>query len=320
VSFNGRYVAFMSNSPLTGYDNVDAVSGQRDEEVFLYDAVSNRLICASCNPTGARPVGVLARHLSAEHESLLVDPLGMWSKLNGPLGSDHWLAASLVGWNRDLLVSSYEPRYVMDNGRLFFNSPDALVPQDTNGLEDVYQYEPAGVGGCTREGTGFSEVSGGCVGLISSGQSSDESAFMDASETGNDVFFVTSGKLVSEDYDSAYDMYDAHVCTTAVPCRAEPVSPPECTSGDSCKAAPSPQPEIFGPAPSATFNGVGNVTASSSGRVVSRSVTRAQRLARALRACRKQNRKMRTVCERQARKRYRAKRSTTAKATKRGNR
>jgi DNA-binding beta-propeller fold protein YncE len=315
VSPNGRFVAFMSNSPLTGYDNRDAVSGERDEEVYLYDAVSNRLVCASCNPTGARPVGVFER----EANELLVDPQGMWTKMDG-FGTNHWLAGSLVGWNNELNVASYDPRYVMDDGRLFFNSPDALVPQDTNGLEDVYEYEPAGVGRCVRESTTFSDVSEGCVGLISSGQSSQESAFMDASEGGDDVFFATSSRLVSEDYDNAYDVYDAHVCNSAVPCRSEPVSPPECTSGDSCKAAPSPQPTIFGATPSATFNGVGNLTSSSSGSgVAPRSLTRAQKLALALTACqRKKAKRKRAVCERQARARYRAKQSRSARATVKG--
>jgi hypothetical protein len=49
------------------------------------------------------------------------------------------------------------------------------------------------------------------------------------------------------------------VCSTSVPCAIVPVSPPPCTSGDSCKAAPSPQPDIFGATPSATFSGAGNV-------------------------------------------------------------
>ena len=57
VSPNGRYLAFMSLVSLTGYDNTDAVSGQPDLEVYLYDAGSGRLVCVSCNPTGARPVG-----------------------------------------------------------------------------------------------------------------------------------------------------------------------------------------------------------------------------------------------------------------------
>ena len=57
VSPNGRYLAFMSERSLTGYENLDVSSGVPDEEVFLYDASAGRLVCASCNPTGARPAG-----------------------------------------------------------------------------------------------------------------------------------------------------------------------------------------------------------------------------------------------------------------------
>ena len=44
VSSDGRFLAFMSDVSLTGYDNVDAVSGVRDEEVFLYHAPVERLV------------------------------------------------------------------------------------------------------------------------------------------------------------------------------------------------------------------------------------------------------------------------------------
>jgi hypothetical protein len=250
VSPDGRYLGFMSDRSLTGYDNVDAITGQPDEEVFLYDADLDRLVCASCDPQGARPVGLLDLRTSG---SLLVDRDEAWGE------PGHWLAGSIPGWRNLGLNTMYEPRYLSDSGRLFFNSPDALVPQDTNGLEDVYEYEPASVGGCASGNVTFSGRSGGCVSLISSGTSSGEAAFIDASENGEDSFFITSSKLVPEDYDSSYDLYDAHVCTTAMPCNRAPVSPPPCSSGDSCKAAPSPQPEIFGPAPSATFSGTGNV-------------------------------------------------------------
>ena len=96
--------------------------------------------------------------------------------------------------------------------------------------------------------------------LISSGTSRGESSFYDASENGDDVYFITSSRLVSEDVDTSYDVYDAHVCSPEAPCSTAPVSPPPCTSGDSCKAAPSPQPAIFGAPASATFNGAGNVS------------------------------------------------------------
>lgn len=265
VSPDGRYLAFMSDRSLTGYDNLDANSAQPDEEVFLYDALEQRLVCASCNPTGARPVGVLDSRV----DKLLVDENEFWGSASGNVSSSdgsHWLAASIPGWSfRNNNQALYQPSYLSDRGRLFFNSADALVPQDTNGLEDVYEYEPSASGetaesdNCTTASMTFSARSGGCVSLISSGTSSSESMFFDASESGDDVFFLTSSRLVPADYDDVADVYDAHVCSASLPCIEAPVSSPPCTSGDSCKAAPSPQPDIFGPAPSATFSGTGNV-------------------------------------------------------------
>jgi hypothetical protein len=258
VAPNGRYLAFMSNRSLTGYDNVDAVSGQPDEEVYLYDAVAGRVVCASCNPTGARPLGRL------DKAEPVVDRVGAWF--------ERWIAGNIPGWYGPTFEqgagTQYQPRYLSDSGRLFFNSADALAPQDTNGNEDVYQYEPGGVGGCTSASTTFGVRSQGCVSLISSGTSAAESAFMDASENGDDIFFVTASKLTAADYDTTNDVYDAHACTEASPCHTTPVSPPACTSGDSCKSAPSPQPEIFGPAPSATFSGAGNVVGETKKNVV----------------------------------------------------
>jgi DNA-binding beta-propeller fold protein YncE len=320
VTPDGRYLAFMSNRSLTGYDNLDANSGQPDEEVYLYDAATGRLVCASCNPTGARPVGVLD---AAGITHLLVDPNEFWGKNTARIGlGTHWLAGSIPGWtDRSNAQSLYQPRYLSDSGRLFFNSADALVPQDTNGLEDVYEYEPPGVGGCTSADMTFSERSGGCVNLISSGTSSSESVFYDASESGNDVFFLTASRLTAADYDKLGDVYDAHVCSASLPCLAAPVSPPPCSSGDSCKPAPAPQPELFGPAPSATFSGAGNVPPAPP--VAAKPLTRAQKLSKALGSCRKRYRhakKRRASCERTAHKHYgyAAGRAHRANTTKRG--
>ncbi len=241
VSPNGEWLAFMSGRSLTGYDNRDALSGEPDEEVYLYDVATGRLLCASCNPTGARPHGIF----DPNSYTFVVDQSKVWAS--------RWLAASLPDWTTvGLNASLYQDRYLSNSGRLFFNSPEALVPQDVNGVEDVYEYEPAGVGGCHQ--------SGGCIGLISSGLSSEESAFLDASESGDDAFFLTAAELVPQDYDNAYDVYDAHVCSASVPCVSAPVSPPECTTADSCRAAVSPQPAIYGAPASATFSGAGNVT------------------------------------------------------------
>ncbi len=57
VSPDGQYLAFMSDRDLVGYDTADTATGHADEEVYLYDAETGRLVCASCDPTGARPHG-----------------------------------------------------------------------------------------------------------------------------------------------------------------------------------------------------------------------------------------------------------------------
>jgi hypothetical protein len=266
VSPDGRWFAFMSNEELTGYDNRDAVSGEPDEEVYLYHAPDNlatetgTLVCASCNPTGARPVGAEYGQIFKNSVASPVSGYSVWE-------DQQWIAANVPGWTPYQSGGSaiYQSRYLSDSGRLFFNSDDALVPKDVNGTEDVYEYEPVGDGSCTTStSTGSSmymSARGGCVSLISSGQDGKESGFLDASGSGGDVFFVTAAKLVSQDYDTAFDVYDAHECTSAAPSSAPSVAaPPPCDTGDACKAAPTPQPTIFSAPPSATFSGPGNIT------------------------------------------------------------
>ncbi|HXC46097.1 MAG TPA: hypothetical protein VNU24_05780, partial [Solirubrobacteraceae bacterium] len=259
VSPDGRYLAFMSTRPLTGYDNRDARSGNPDAEVFLYNAVSNRLACVSCDPTGARPVGVEVEQFKLHNGADLAavaEEVGFAYKR-----SYSWVAANLpsqgvaIGSHRESLHSL---RGLSDTGRLFFNSSDSLVPTDVNGQEDVYEYEPLG-SDCEVSSSGYSEAAGGCVGLISSGISSGESGLLDASLSGDDVFFLTREKLVAEDGDTALDVYDARVCTASEPCSSPPASPPACATADACRAAPTPQPAVFGTPASATFSGAGDV-------------------------------------------------------------
>ena len=56
-----------------------------------------------------------------------------------------WLAADVPGYTLvEGVVARYQPRYLSNEGRMFFNSGRRLVPQDINGTWDVYEYEPAG--------------------------------------------------------------------------------------------------------------------------------------------------------------------------------
>ena len=81
--------------------------------------------------------------------------------------------------------------------------------------------------------------------------------------------------------------------------------PEVCKSAAACRAAPAPQPSIYGAPSSATFNGQGNVSPSVVGKPVVKSLTRAEKLTRVLKGCGKDKaRKKRAVCERATRKRY----------------
>jgi hypothetical protein len=118
---------------------------------------------------------------------------------------------------------------------VFFDSEDALVPQDTNGKRDVYEY------------------ANGSVHLISSGTSGEVSTFEEASPSGDDVFFTTSQQLVGQDVDQQFDLYDARV-GGGFP---GPVAPVSC-GGEGCHGAPSGAP-VLGVPGSATFVGAGNL-------------------------------------------------------------
>jgi hypothetical protein len=132
VTPDGLHLAFTSVRRLTGYDNTDAITGQPDREVFLYDAATGALVCASCNPSGARPIG----------------PTYL-----GVLGG----AAYAEFTAERVRAHAIPPRFLSaDGSRLFFESFDALAARDTNGKGDVYEYANGGVH-LISSGTGGSE-------------------------------------------------------------------------------------------------------------------------------------------------------------------
>jgi hypothetical protein len=135
VSPDGAYFAFPSERSLTGYDNSQAAPGDCEgvspetneagtgecREVYVYDAVTPGLVCASCNRSRAPPVGPSS--------------LGGY----GPQPSG---------------FMEYRPRNLLDDGTLFFESSDALVASASDGRENVYEFE----GGSVRP---ISDVEGG---------------------------------------------------------------------------------------------------------------------------------------------------------------
>jgi hypothetical protein len=237
------------------------------------------------------------------------------------------IASSVPAWTAyNSGTALYQSRYLSNDGRLFFNSRDALVPRDVNGTGDVYEYEPAAGhaegGRCgPAAGAGSNVIKpehafdsggakglepSGCVGLISSGDSPDESNFLDASETGEDVFFLTEARLTSQDIDTGFDVYDAHQCSATSPCFTPPSSPPPpCSTPESCRPSPTLLPSIFGPPASATPSGVGNLAAAPAApKPAAKRLTRAQLLAKALKACKKKRGAKRRACRANALRKY----------------
>jgi DNA-binding beta-propeller fold protein YncE len=241
ISPEGRYFTFTSEKSLTGYENTNA-SDHPTSEVFLYDSEAEegeRLACISCNPSGAMAAG---ERLPGKVAFFPPDPAGLWA--------GRWVAATLPqATQTDSERSSlYHPRTALDNGRVFFNSVDPLVAADSNGEWDVYQYEPVGVGSCSANtSTATATRSGaGCVGLLSSGSGEGDAGFLDASQSGEDVFFLTRSRLSVLDQDEEMDVYDARV--NGIPAVLHPVS--EC-AGEACQPSvgapsdPTPASEAF---------------------------------------------------------------------------
>jgi hypothetical protein len=208
VTADGETFLFESRADVTGFD-----SGGHSE-IYRYEDGSS-LICVSCAPSNEVPTG------DAHLQTLGDEPGG------NPIGEE-------------AEVQNMAP----DGNRVFFQSNAPLVPSDTNGQTDVYEWESSGTGSCAR--------SGGCIALISSGQSAARSYVFGASSSGDDVFILTSDLLTNADTDPTLSIYDARVDGGT--------APPSSTSclGEGCRGEPTPPPALVAPA-STTTGPSGNV-------------------------------------------------------------
>jgi hypothetical protein len=122
-----------------------------------------------------------------------------------------------------------------------------------------------------------------------------------ASSNGDDVFLTTTDHLAPQDIETSSQIYDARV-DGGFPYRPFTTG----CNGGQCQGPQTPAPAFGAPA-SATFAGLGNPPARSASTppVKPKPLTNAQKLAKALKACRaKHDRHKRLACETQARKRY----------------
>ncbi len=204
----GSALVFQSHARLTAYDSTEAtaaacgdpeVADEPCAEIYRYDdtaAPDERLICVSCNPSGARPVGI-----------------GVLQEMT-------------AGMQRNLVANVSE-----DGRRVFFQSEDALLPEDANQVVDIYEWQAQGTGGCLRLK--------GCLALISSGQGERDSSLYSMTPDGNDVFFTTQEKLVGGDIPGSPSIYDARV-EGGIP---DQVAIPPC-HGDACQGQGSTRPVL----------------------------------------------------------------------------
>ena len=166
VTPDGRHLLFMTTSDagfrgrggFAGYDHQDR------RELYLYSADSGSLACASCNPSGTPATADASIDVRAAEATTL--------------------------------ATSDSAQALTDDGRrVFFNTAEALVPQDVDDAPDAYEYDAAT----------------GTVHLLSGGRGTAPSYVVDASPDGDDVFVVTRERLVRWDVDGRYDLYDARV-------------------------------------------------------------------------------------------------------------
>jgi DNA-binding beta-propeller fold protein YncE len=290
VTPDGRFLVFLSHGALTPDDT--SVSGAN--QVFRYDAETGALIRISIGNKGFNDNG----------NRSTPTPCGA----NG-CSEDANIAV------REASLSERQDLSMSDNGQyVFFQSPVALTPgarDDASlGLKDnagnpeyaqnIYEWHEGYVY-LLSDGQDVS-VDAGQNELCLSADSNSSVCLLGSDASGSNVFFSTADKLVGTDTDTALDYYDARICTQASPCILSAPPPlPRC-SEEACHGIPGSQ--LAAPSGgSLSFNGQGNIVPPSPVKV--KSLTRAQKLAAALKACKKyQKRKKHAGCERAARQRY----------------
>jgi hypothetical protein len=191
-----------------------------------------------------------------------------------------------------------------DGSVVAFQSTEALTPDAAVGYPNVYEYHA------------------GALSLISdgqdraTGQSGTGSELVGMDGSGGDIFFKTADQLVPQDADTQVDLYDARSAGGF----AAPAAPAAC-EGEGCQGGLASAPLL--PTISSGSTEVAEslrsqpatVTPTGSTKPNSAALSRAAKLRRALRACRRRPRRSRPACERQARRRFGANAATAHRGT-----
>jgi hypothetical protein len=272
---DGSHLLFIDIAKLTAYENDGHL------EAYVYDAKKNQVTCISCNPANASPQG----------EAQLISGFAMD--------------------NGEWQYQTPSPPFISNDGsRAVFETTEALVPQDVNGTDDVYEWEWGGTNGCEAPSAtkvaspAYSPVIDGCIYMLSSGLGKEvpnENGIVDgthlvgASENLQDVYMQTSESLLPG-LDNASKLYDVRVDGGF----------PFTRSRRGCEqcAASGGKPAPLGASVTEMFGGSGNARSGVAHRGKGL-LARERRLARALRACRRRRSRHRRVsCERAVRRRF----------------
>jgi Tol biopolymer transport system component len=251
VTPDGSKIAFISSGHYTHADRTPGIGNAY--EMYLYDVGTGKLTCVSCPPSGSAIT------------------TGIDLQVGEILNFEY--------------ATGFRPRFISDDGRfVFFNTSESLLPQDTDGVVDAYEYD-------TQTGT---------LSLLSLGVGGGGTWFAEAGADGHDVFLVTHQQLSAWDPDNLVDLYDARVDGGL----SDPPARPVPCLGDACQGLPSAAPSFNA---ASEFSGVPNPQAGGTAKPTARarSLSRAQRYKRAVGRCRARRRgRERRLCEASARKRF----------------
>jgi len=261
---DGRFVVFDSTADLTPGDTSTA------PQVFEYDA--QRGVLARISRGAA---GYAAGLASADASGAYIPSMYTFS-----------ITASPVAGAPDLVVSA-------DGAQVIFASAGALTANAEEaaaaGAQSVYEYRSEG------------SIASGDVHLISASGGRSIAEPVGISEAGADVFFNTASPLLAQDTDTQSDIYDARV-NGGFPAAAQSAG---CAT--ECQGALPGAPSFTPPSTVSVVGGAdlaAPTTSSAAGKPKAKPLSKAQKLARALRACRQKRKRGRAACEAHARKRY----------------
>jgi hypothetical protein len=211
---DGTVLAFESRAQLDPTYDNDGHS-----EIYRYDEGKKGLACVSCNP--------------------LVEPATAGAHLQ----------------NLELITSAMVIHNLSDDGsRVFFETTEALVPEDADGVNDIYQWH--------------AEEGGAALDLISTGQTPNypplaplptylptPNTLFSITPDGEDVFFLAQEQLVPQAGGGGTQaIYDARVGGGF----AEPEPPVICLE-EACKSPTGFAPSLPGAPSSEGTHGTGNV-------------------------------------------------------------